>query len=74
MSNDRAQINSRADVRFMPMFSGNGYEYGGGAVLTIGKIAIPVGEDPDARELAEQIAKIWNDALLAAARQKDGAS
>lgn len=53
-------MDNKAAVRFLPQYSGDGYGYGGGAVLCIGRFAIQFGEHPDAGRLAEQIASIWN--------------
>lgn len=59
MSEDREE----ARVCSFPAFSGDGYGYGGGAVLVIGETAIPFGEGHKARLLAEEIADAWNFTL-----------
>lgn len=56
-------LGSQAQVSFLPHNSGDGYGYGGGAILTIGSTAIPFGEGYEARELAKAIATRWNDAI-----------
>ena len=57
---DDFELNSVADVRKTPIFSGDGYAWGGAAVLTIGRFAIPLGEHPQALGLALEIARRWN--------------
>lgn len=54
------ETSAKAEVRISPQFSGDGYGYGGGAVLCIGRFAIPFGEHPEALFLAEQLADAWN--------------
>ncbi|HBQ33114.1 MAG TPA: hypothetical protein DD739_10560 [Ochrobactrum anthropi] len=56
------ELIEKAEVRFMPIHSGDGYGYGGGSVLCIGRFAIPFGEHPDAANLALEIARRWNAA------------
>jgi hypothetical protein len=60
-----------ASISYLPSFSGDGYGYGGGIVLTFGEIAIQVGEDVRGgprHELARRIADACNsfDALTEA--------
>lgn len=55
---------SPAQVGFLPSHSGDGYGYGGGAILTIGSVAIPLGEGYEAREIAKEMAARWNAARL----------
>lgn len=62
----------KAEVRIMPQYSGDGYGYGGGAVLCIGRFAIPLGEHPEAMTLAHDIARAWNAALAAAEPRGEG--
>jgi len=57
---DAYEMNSVAEVRQTPIFSGDGYGFGGSATLTIGRFAIPLGEHPDALGLAQEIARRWN--------------
>lgn len=52
----------KAIVSHLPGFSGDGYGYGGGSVLTIGGISLLLGEGSDANELAWELANRWNDA------------
>lgn len=52
-----------AVVSHMPGFSGDGYSYGGGAVLTIGGLSIPLGEGSRAIDIARELANRWNAAL-----------
>lgn len=49
-----------ATVSFLPSHSGDGYGYGGGAVVTIGGLSIPVGEGDYAAAVAQEIARRWN--------------
>lgn len=56
------EISEKAEIRFMPQHSGDGYGYGGGVVLCIGRFAIPFGEHPDAFSLATEIKRRWDAA------------
>lgn len=47
-----------ATVHTLPIFSGDGYDYGGATVLCIGGFAIPFGDK--AGDLAERVAEAWN--------------
>lgn len=49
-----------ARVSYLPSHSGDGYGYGGGAILTIGELALPVGEGYVAGRIAEELAARWN--------------
>ena len=62
----------KAEVRIMPQYSGDGYGYGGGAVLCIGRFAIPLGEHPEAMTLAHDIARAWNAAIAKAEGKESG--
>lgn len=44
----------------LPHHSGDGYAWGGGAVVTIGERAIVIGEGDGAFEIAREIARRWN--------------
>ena len=44
----------------LPYQSGDGYSYGGAAVVTIGERSIMVGEGDGAFEFAREIARRWN--------------
>lgn len=44
----------------LPFGSGDGYSYGGGAIVTIGERAIVIGEVDGGIELAREIARRWN--------------
>lgn len=44
----------------LPEHSGNGYGWGGGAVVTIGPYSIMLGEGMQAHLLAKEIARRWN--------------
>lgn len=46
----------------LPFQSGDGYSFGGAAVVTIGPMSILVGEGDGSFELAAEIARRWNDA------------
>lgn len=52
--------NAWAIVSSLPSFSGDGYEYGGGVVLTIGDRTIQFGEGWIAQQLAREVADRWN--------------
>lgn len=54
---------SPASVSFLPCQTGDGYGFGGGAVLTIGDRAIQFGEGFESGRLAEEVARRWNAAL-----------
>jgi len=56
---------SPARVTYLPSYSGDGYGYGGGVILSIGNHAIPLGEGYEATKLAEEIARRWNAMLEA---------
>ena len=58
------ELIEKAEVRFLPTYSGDGYGYGGGVILCIGRFAIPLGEHPDADKLALEIARRWNASAL----------
>ena len=47
----------------LPSFSGDGYGYGGGAVVHIGKFIIEIGEGEHASALAKEIVNRWNEVL-----------
>ena len=49
-----------AVLSFLPAFSGDGYGYGGSAIVTIGDRSFLFGEDYDSRELAKEIVSRWN--------------
>lgn len=55
--------NERAIVSHLLGFSGDGYGYGGSAVVTIGDRSILLGEGSADNELAWEIANRWNAAL-----------
>lgn len=50
-----------AVVTTLPVYSGDGYGYGGGTVLTIGNRSIQFGEGFEAYKLAEEVARRWNE-------------
>lgn len=56
---------------FLPYFSGDGYSYGGGAVVTFGAFSVQFGEGPRCHELAKKVTGAVNshDALVAALRE-----
>jgi len=58
------EFESMSDARVLqsPIHSGDGYGYGGAAILAIGRFGIQFGEHPDARSLADEIARLWNEA------------
>lgn len=50
----------RAIKSSLPSYSGDGYGYGGGAVVTIGNASLLFGEGAFAHEFAEEVARRWN--------------
>ena len=54
---------ARAIVSVLPSYSGDGYGYGGGAIVSIGDVAIQLREGHVARKLAEEVARRWNSAI-----------
>lgn len=53
---------AKAQASFLPAHTGDGYAFGGGALVVIGEFAIQVGEGVRERALAEEIARRWNAA------------
>jgi len=49
-----------ARLSHAPHFSGDGYGYGGGAIVTIGDKAILFGEGREHQQLAARIVRLWN--------------
>lgn len=49
-----------ANAAQLPYHSGDGYSWGGGAILTIGGRAIVIGEGDGSYEFAREIARRWN--------------
>jgi hypothetical protein len=49
-----------ATAATLPSHSGDGYGYGGGALVIIGGVAIPLGEGTTAIALSKEIANRWN--------------
>ncbi|MFC6487323.1 hypothetical protein [Nitratireductor sp. GCM10026969] len=56
-------FSEEAVVTTLPAFSGDGYGYGGGTILSIGDRSIQFGEDYEAHKLAEEVARRWNASL-----------
>lgn len=50
----------RAIASQLPWREGDGYAYGGEAILTIGVKSIMIGPGKDSFTLAQEIAKRWN--------------
>ncbi len=50
----------KASVSFLPGRSGDGYNYAGGTILTIGEKSIFVGESANDTALAYELARAWN--------------
>lgn len=61
---------SEATYSTLPWFTGDGYSYGGAAVVTIGNRSIMVGEGPDSHELATEIVDRWNAGRAALAQEE----
>jgi hypothetical protein len=59
---NEAERGSDARVVQSPIQSGDGYSYGGATILAIGRFGIQFGEHPDVRALADEIARLWNEA------------
>ncbi len=65
---------ARAIVSRMPLFSGDGYGWGGGAVVTIDGMALLLGEGSYSHELAEEIAERWNAVSIPSDVGKSGSA
>jgi hypothetical protein len=59
---NEAENKSDARVLQSPIHGGDGYSYGGSTILAIGRFGIQFGEHSDARALADEIARLWNEA------------
>lgn len=55
----------------LPSLSGDGYGYGGSAVVTIGGVSLLIGENTQAHELAKEIVRRWNAGRSALAQSED---
>ncbi len=53
-------MSKKATASQLPWRDGDGYSWGGEAVLTIGDRSILIGAGKEAFELAKEIAKRWN--------------
>lgn len=62
MLNPEELAKQKAVVSWLPSFTGDGYGFGGGAVVTIGDRVIQFGEGWEASKLAEEVAARWNAA------------
>jgi len=51
-----------ASASQLPYQSGDGYSFGGGAVLSIGPRSFLIGEGDGVLELAQELARRWNAA------------
>ena len=63
--------NEKALVSKLPEHSGDGYGWGGGTVVTIGRHSIMLGEGMPAHILAEEIARRWNAGRAALSDTKE---
>lgn len=63
--------NEDARASKLPEHSGDGYGWGGGAIVTIGSVSIMLGEGPHAHQLAAEIARRWNAARAALSDTKE---
>lgn len=61
MSERDKMENYQASVCYLPVHSGDGYGFGGGAIFVVGGYAFPVGEDREAAKIAQRLAKLWNE-------------
>lgn len=52
----------------LPGFSGDGYSYGGGAVVTIGNKSLVLGVGDEAYQLAHELVRRWNEGRAALAQ------
>jgi len=48
----------------LPYRDGDGYSYGGEAIVTIGEQSILIGSGSDAFDLAKEISRRWNASAL----------
>ena len=55
MATDSASFGD-GGVHFLPMYSGDGYGYGGGVIVTIGSLAIHMGEGSNAERVGHLLA------------------
>lgn len=63
MKTEEEMQKAMAVVSYLPSFSGDGYGYGGGAIVSIGDVAIQFGEGYAAKKLADEVARRWNSAM-----------
>lgn len=54
------EIIENAIVSRLPYRDGDGYSYGGEAIITIGERSVLVGSGKEAYALAQEIARRWN--------------
>jgi hypothetical protein len=60
-SSERQDLKAETAIKSsLPVHSGDGYGYGGGAVVTIGSFSILFGEGEPAHWLAQEVANRWN--------------
>ncbi len=52
--------NAKATFSRMPIYSGDGYDYGGAFIVTIGDVSINFGEGHVSGKLAEEVVRLWN--------------
>ena len=51
----------QATLSFMPCHTGDGYDFGGAVIVTVGNRSLNFGEGSEARLLAEEFVKRWNN-------------
>lgn len=63
---------ARAFYSTLPIHDGDGYSWGGDAVVTIGDRSFVLGGSKQSHELAKEIARRWNARSLIAKEPTDG--
>jgi len=60
MATEQNSTHTPAVVSSLPSFSGDGYSYGGGALVTFGDVTVQFGAGRQALALATEVAKRWD--------------
>lgn len=64
-------VEAEATYSELPSLSGDGYGYGGSAVVTIGGVSVLLGENVQAHELAKEMVRRWNAGRSALAQSEE---